>query len=353
MYGDRRRRRIAAGDPHEVHGAERPGRDGVAHEPVGRVEPAVEADLQAGAGAPRSRPAPGRPRRGRARSASRRRSPCPTRPRRRAGRRGCRCSCRWPRRRGRALASSSSTDARDRHAERRATTCAALGVDVVDHAERSPGTWWASSSACIRPMRPTPSTPMRTTRFFRRPWRTRLARVGSPAVSRRAAPDRRRRPRPDGPLPPRRARRRRRDRRRRAGRTGRRRDGRGARPCRPRAAPYARRRPRALAHPGLEACLVATPTPTHPAVVEAALDAGLHVLCEKPLALDRAERRSSASCAAAWASCCRSGSGGGSRRRGARPRRPSMRGDDRHAAAASGSPSGTPTRRRPRSATRP
>jgi len=42
----------------------------------------------------------------------------------------------------------------------------------------------------------------------------------------------------------------------------------------------------ALAHPGLEACLVASPTPTHPAVVEAALGAGLHVLCEKPLALD-------------------------------------------------------------------
>ena len=42
----------------------------------------------------------------------------------------------------------------------------------------------------------------------------------------------------------------------------------------------------ALTHPGLEACIVVTPTPTHPDVVEAALDAGLHVLCEKPLALD-------------------------------------------------------------------
>jgi len=42
----------------------------------------------------------------------------------------------------------------------------------------------------------------------------------------------------------------------------------------------------ALAHPGLEACLIASPTPTHPAVVDAALGAGLHVLCEKPLALD-------------------------------------------------------------------
>jgi predicted dehydrogenase len=42
----------------------------------------------------------------------------------------------------------------------------------------------------------------------------------------------------------------------------------------------------ALAHPGLEACLVATPTPTHPDIVDAAIDRGLHVLCEKPLALD-------------------------------------------------------------------
>jgi predicted dehydrogenase len=42
----------------------------------------------------------------------------------------------------------------------------------------------------------------------------------------------------------------------------------------------------ALAHPGLEACIVVTPTPTHPHVVEAAIEAGVHVLCEKPLALD-------------------------------------------------------------------
>jgi predicted dehydrogenase len=48
----------------------------------------------------------------------------------------------------------------------------------------------------------------------------------------------------------------------------------------------------ALAHPGLEGCIVASPTPSHHAVVDAALRAGLHVLCEKPLALDDAEARS-------------------------------------------------------------
>ena len=46
-----------------------------------------------------------------------------------------------------------------------------------------------------------------------------------------------------------------------------------------------------LAHPGLVGCLIATPTLTHPAMVQAALDAGLHVLCEKPLALDAAVAR--------------------------------------------------------------
>src|SRR5262245_31700104 len=44
----------------------------------------------------------------------------------------------------------------------------------------------------------------------------------------------------------------------------------------------------ALRHAGLESCIVATPTPTHPDIVETALTAGLHVLCEKPLALDPA-----------------------------------------------------------------
>lgn len=36
----------------------------------------------------------------------------------------------------------------------------------------------------------------------------------------------------------------------------------------------------------VEAWLIATPTPTHPGLVQAGLDAGLHVLCEKPVSLD-------------------------------------------------------------------
>jgi predicted dehydrogenase len=47
----------------------------------------------------------------------------------------------------------------------------------------------------------------------------------------------------------------------------------------------------ALAHPGLDACVVVTPTDTHAGVVEAALGRGLHVFCEKPLTLDPAESR--------------------------------------------------------------
>jgi len=39
----------------------------------------------------------------------------------------------------------------------------------------------------------------------------------------------------------------------------------------------------------VEAWLIATPTTTHPHVVEMALGAGVHILCEKPLALDLAE----------------------------------------------------------------
>ena len=47
----------------------------------------------------------------------------------------------------------------------------------------------------------------------------------------------------------------------------------------------------ALAHPGLEAVLIAAPTSLHPPIVEAALSAGVHVLCEKPLALDLDDAR--------------------------------------------------------------
>ena len=39
----------------------------------------------------------------------------------------------------------------------------------------------------------------------------------------------------------------------------------------------------------VEAWLIATPTPTHPDLVEAAVAHGLHVLCEKPLSLDLAD----------------------------------------------------------------
>jgi myo-inositol 2-dehydrogenase/D-chiro-inositol 1-dehydrogenase len=52
----------------------------------------------------------------------------------------------------------------------------------------------------------------------------------------------------------------------------------------------------------VEAWLIATPTTTHPAVVEAALGAGVHILCEKPLALDLVEsERLGAQAAAAGA----------------------------------------------------
>src|SRR5262245_46512358 len=47
----------------------------------------------------------------------------------------------------------------------------------------------------------------------------------------------------------------------------------------------------ALAHEGLDAVLVAAPTSLHPQLVDAALRAGVHVLCEKPLALDLEDAR--------------------------------------------------------------
>ena len=42
----------------------------------------------------------------------------------------------------------------------------------------------------------------------------------------------------------------------------------------------------AMQHAGVEACLIASPTPLHAEMVQHALDRQLHVLCEKPLALD-------------------------------------------------------------------
>ncbi|HEV2786124.1 MAG TPA: Gfo/Idh/MocA family oxidoreductase [Solirubrobacteraceae bacterium] len=50
-----------------------------------------------------------------------------------------------------------------------------------------------------------------------------------------------------------------------------------------------------LAHPGLEAVHVATPVATHAEVAIAAARRGLHVLCEKPLAMDLAQAREVAS----------------------------------------------------------
>ncbi|MGA1039534.1 MAG: Gfo/Idh/MocA family protein, partial [Ilumatobacteraceae bacterium] len=42
----------------------------------------------------------------------------------------------------------------------------------------------------------------------------------------------------------------------------------------------------AMQHAGVEACLIASPTPLHAEMVQHALDRQLHVLCEKPLALE-------------------------------------------------------------------
>jgi predicted dehydrogenase len=42
----------------------------------------------------------------------------------------------------------------------------------------------------------------------------------------------------------------------------------------------------AMIHDGVEACLIASPTPLHAEMVQHALGENLHVLCEKPLALD-------------------------------------------------------------------
>lgn len=50
----------------------------------------------------------------------------------------------------------------------------------------------------------------------------------------------------------------------------------------------------AMAHPGLEAVVIATPANTHYPMIQTALKAGLHVLSEKPLTLD--SNRSAALC---------------------------------------------------------
>jgi predicted dehydrogenase len=50
------------------------------------------------------------------------------------------------------------------------------------------------------------------------------------------------------------------------------------------AAVYADAR-QALRHPGVTACIVATPTDSHRSIVAQALEAGVHVFCEKPLTL--------------------------------------------------------------------
>ena len=47
----------------------------------------------------------------------------------------------------------------------------------------------------------------------------------------------------------------------------------------------------ALAYPGVDAVVVATPHADHADAVRAALEAGKHVLCEKPLAIDPADAR--------------------------------------------------------------
>jgi myo-inositol 2-dehydrogenase/D-chiro-inositol 1-dehydrogenase len=55
----------------------------------------------------------------------------------------------------------------------------------------------------------------------------------------------------------------------------------------------------ALAHPGLDGCVIVTPTDTHLSVVTAALERGLNVFCEKPLTLDPDQSRSLAELAGA------------------------------------------------------
>ena len=55
----------------------------------------------------------------------------------------------------------------------------------------------------------------------------------------------------------------------------------------------------AMQHAGVEACLIASPTPLHAEMVQHALSAKLHVLCEKPLATSHAEAKLMSDAAAA------------------------------------------------------
>ena len=187
-----------------------------------------------------------------------------------------------------SLARTSSTDSATGTASDPATALAATGSTSYTTPSAAPSTWWASSSACIRPMRPTPRTPTRT-----------VSSPPSPMASQARAPNVS--PVPSaGPL--------------RVAVVGLGRMGRfhldvlddvgaidvvalaepadgalaAAAASRPSAATY-REVAAALTHPDLEACIVASPTATHTAVVEAALGCGLHVMCEKPLALDPAD----------------------------------------------------------------
>ena len=61
-----------------------------------------------------------------------------------------------------SLASTSSTDSATGTPSDPATALAATGSTSYTTPSAAPSTWWASSSACIRPMRPTPRTPTRT-----------------------------------------------------------------------------------------------------------------------------------------------------------------------------------------------